>query len=91
VREDDACEEELERVVSPDEIRALLLSSARADARVLVTNTRNGSECIAVGIVKSLSATHVVVSWQSGETIIPLAAIVDVTVQRRDNRDPQPK
>jgi aspartate/glutamate racemase len=77
--------------VSPDEIRAVLLSSARADARVLITNTRNGSECIAVGIVKSLSTTHVVVSWMTGETIVPLASITDVTVQRRDNRDTQPK
>ncbi len=74
--------------MTPEEIRKTLLASARDDARVLITNMRDGKECIAVGIPKSLSATHVVVSWMTGETIIPLASITDVQIQKRNT---QPK
>ena len=70
-----------------DAVRAALLSAARNRAYVQLSHRKDGLDCIVVGRVFSVSATHVVLYVHSSETIVPLYAVVDVRDDRPEKNE----
>lgn len=61
-----------------DQIRKLLIAAVKTGKKVVVTSKKDSQECIARGEIRSVSPSYVVITWASGETIVPINSIVDV-------------
>lgn len=61
-----------------DGFRAILLRAAKLEQRVIVRSTKDGRECIATGIPRTVSPKHVVIGWRTGETAVLLDTIESI-------------
>lgn len=60
------------------QIEATLFALAKSGKSASIYSEKNGVPCVAVGRVRSVNTTHVIVGWRSGETIVPLNAITAI-------------
>ena len=56
--------------------RDQLLECAKHGRVIVVDTTRTGSVCRARGKVVSVNLTHFVLSWKTGECILPIGAVI---------------
>lgn len=68
--------------MTPTEIRTSLLEAVAHGRVVIVTSTRNGEQLRARGKVVSVTSTHFVLSWRTGESVLPLSAVTNVEETR---------
>lgn len=61
--------------------RETLLAALRGGHdEVIVTVTKDGQQCATRGRVTSVTATHTVISWGSGESCIALANVKNIEI-----------
>jgi hypothetical protein len=71
--------------MAPAELRTKLLGCVKHGRNVLVLSQRNGEACSARGRVVSVNLTHFVLSWRTGEMVIPINAVTSVEDAGRDD------
>jgi hypothetical protein len=72
-----------------DRLRADLIDAARAQRRVIVSSTRKGKPCVAVGRITSVSDAHIVMATTREDVmVLPLDSIEAVEACNPPPRPP---